>query len=312
MHRIRDIIDIDGLPSLFPHRVARVTELLALGMSTEAIGANTAADGPWQRLLPGILLLTDAPPSRTQVVQAALRYAGSKAVLTGHDALQLHGIRSAKPGGPVHVLVPQRRQVRAARTVLVERTARLPSPVLRNDFPVAPLERAVLDAARRMRSVDGIRAIIAESIQRGGVQPRRLRAELTKGSGRGSASARSVLDEITTGVRSMAEGLARRLVVGSQLPKPRWRVTLCGSDGDVLDVVDAWWDDLAVAWNVIPDEPQLPAATFERMSKLSAAGITVLHTTANQLRTNPSTVLRDLEQTLLQARTRSRPHVIAS
>ncbi len=311
MHRIRDIIDLDGLPSLFPHRIARVTELVALGLSTEAIGTKTAAGGPWQRLLPGILLLGKAPPNRTQLVQAALRYAGSKAVLTGHDALQLHGIRSAKPGGRVHVLVPSRRQLRAVDTVLVERTGRLPTPMLRNDFPVAPLERAVLDAARRMRSADGIRAIIAEAI-RHGVQPRRLHAELAKCSSRGSAPARSVLEEITTGVRSMSEGLARRLVLGSHLPKPRWRVSLSGPDGNVLDVVDAWWEDLAVAWNIVPDESQLPAATLERISRLTAAGITALHTTVTQLRKNPVTVLQDLERTLIQARTRSRPQVIAS
>src|SRR5256885_1323411 len=178
MHRNRALVDLSAVPGLFKHAVARAPELIALGLSSTMVYARTAPGGPWQRLLPGILLLSNGHPTREQFIQAALCYAGPKSVLTGHDALQLHGMRSARPGGPVHVLVPHGRQVRGTDRVIVERTTRMPRLRLLNDFPTAPLERAVLDAARRTGSVDGARAIIAEAVQRGRVLPARLRTEL--------------------------------------------------------------------------------------------------------------------------------------
>lgn len=314
MHRVRDLINPIGLVSLFPHHVARVTDLLALGVSTTTISTNTAAGGSWQRLLPGILLLSNAPPTRPQVIRAALRYAGDDAVLTGHSALQLYGIRSALPGGPVHVLVPPKRHIRALRKIIIERTSRLPHPILRNDFPVASAERAIMDATRRMESVDSIRAIIAESIQRGQAHPGRLRAELTKANKRGTAAARRVIDELTTGVRTMAEGWARRLLLDTDLPKPLWHVPLCDPAGNLLDIVDAWWDDHGVAWSLATDEWHYPATgptTLDRLSTLTAAGITVIHTTPTQLRSTPAAILHTLKQTLTAARSRPRLAIIA-
>ena len=62
--------------------------------------------------------------------EAALLYAGPGAVITGTDALELHGMRRMpRRRVPIHVLVPaDRRRVGAGR-VFVERTERLPNAV---------------------------------------------------------------------------------------------------------------------------------------------------------------------------------------
>lgn len=313
MRRNRALVDLDRFPELFRRRVARASELIELGLGSKAVYANCRPGGPWQRLLPGVLLLSNAPPSREQLIQAALRYAGRGSVLTGHDALQLHGIRSARPGGMVHVLIPAHRQVRSADTVAIERTMRLPQATITQGFPVAPLERAVLDAARRMLLLDSVRAIVAESVHRGHIAPQRLLDELTAGSSRGSALVRRVLGEVSDGVRSVAEAHARRLVAGSRLPQPVWNVTLVGADGEPLGAVDAWWDDVALAWEIDSYESQLAhyAAKMKRGAKLTAAGVMVMYTTPSRISKEPKAVADELRQALAHAALRPRPRILA-
>src|SRR6266540_3275865 len=92
MPRNRALVDLDALPTLFPHRVARATELIALGLTGTTIYDRCRPNGPWQRLAPGIVLLTAEPPTRTQRIASALRHAGPGAILTGWDALTRHGM----------------------------------------------------------------------------------------------------------------------------------------------------------------------------------------------------------------------------
>jgi hypothetical protein len=311
MRTNRNLVDLGALPELFPHRVARAGELVSLGIASATVHANTRPGGPWQRILPGVLLLAGGPPTRTQRIQAALRYAGPGAVLTGGDALQLHGLRALEPGGPVHVLVPYNRNVRFADGVAIERTIRLPNPLWRKDFPVAPLERSVLDAARRLRTPGEVRALIAEAVRRGPIHPARLRTELDQGSTRGASLARQVLTEITDGIRSIAEGRARRLIHDSALPRPAWNVPICDPSGDLIAVVDAWWDDAALAWTLDPSTWHPSADPLTTTAKLTAAGITVLTTPPARLQRDPAAVLAELEHALSHARTRPRPTILA-
>ena len=114
--------------------------------------------GPWQRVLPGIVLLFTGHPTVDQLVHAALLLCGPDAMVTGVEACRRHGLRRgpARRGdterSKIHVLVPASRQVRSVEFVHVERTCRLPAPVLRDGIPLAPLVRACTDAARRIRS----------------------------------------------------------------------------------------------------------------------------------------------------------------
>ena len=66
------------------------------------------------------------------------------------------------PQPPVHVLVPHERQVRSAAHIQVERSRRLPAAVVRGGVPLAPVPRAVIDAARRLRDAREITELIAD------------------------------------------------------------------------------------------------------------------------------------------------------
>jgi hypothetical protein len=122
-------------------------------------------------MLPGIVTLNNAPPTRAERRRAALLYAGDGAVLTGLDALELHGMeRMPRPSGPVHLLVPTDRRRSGSGRVLAERTDRLPVAVP-GRWPLTPIHRATLDFVRRATDRSQVRAAIAEVVQRGRCTP---------------------------------------------------------------------------------------------------------------------------------------------
>ncbi|MDN5932450.1 MAG: hypothetical protein L0I24_15525, partial [Pseudonocardia sp.] len=288
--------------------------LEALGLARSTIAQRCRAGGPWQRLLPGIVMLSNGPPTRADRRRAALLYAGHGSVLTGADALELHGMeRMPRPSGPVHVLVPADRRRAGSGRVLAERTARLPVPAP-GRWSLAPVVRATLDFTRRCNDRNQVRAAIAEVVQRNRCTPAQLGVELEAGCGRGSALSRMVLEEISDGVRSAAEAMARELVLGSGLPAPLWNATLLDRSGNVIACPDAWFDDVGLAWEIDSKEwhlsPEDYERTLDRRSAMMAEHVIVMHTQPRKL-VRRQEVLRELRSNYAHAALRPRPPVLA-
>lgn len=189
----------------------RVATLAELGVSPRTAYRRCLPGGPWQRPLPGIVLLTNMPPTRRQLVEAALLYGGRNALVSGLEACRRHGLRNVPNAYGIHLLVSQDRRLHSSDYVTVERTKRLPKPVVLDDLPLAPIARSVLDGCRSLKSRDPVKALIAEAVQRGRVSPLSLSEELEVGSQRGTAVPREVLKDITGGARSVAEIDAMRV-----------------------------------------------------------------------------------------------------
>lgn len=293
--------------------VVRVADLERLGLQRSTIARRCGPGGPWQRLMPGVVLLRTGPPTRDDRRRAAILHAGAGAVLTGADAMALHGLRRMPaPSGPVHLLVPHSRRCGASGRVLAERTHRLPVPVP-GRWPLAPPERALLDYARRSTCRSEVRAAVAEVVQRGLAAPAALVAELRAGSGRGTALPRAVLEEIGAGVRSAAEADARELLERSALPPPRWNHRVVDAGGRLLAVPDAWWEEVAMAWEIDSVEYHLSPAdyarTVERRSALAAQGVVVVQTLPSAIRARGPAVLAELGSAYAAAARRPRPSV---
>ncbi|WP_459709691.1 hypothetical protein [Actinophytocola sp. KF-1] len=313
MNDNRATLDLDAIPRVFDHLVAPATELIALGLTTRVIRDRCRAGGPWQRLESGLVLLTNQPPKRAQRIQAALTVAGRDAVLTGVDALALHGMTAARLDGPVHLLVPPHRQPRLVDGVYFERTHQLPDPLHLAGFPVAPLPRATIDTCRRAKAAEHVRALLTESISQGRITPATLRDELDRAGSRGTALPRRMLAEIDDKVRSMAQGLAKRLVQRVDLPAPAWRVPITSATGSHVATADAWWDEVGLAWEVdsyaFDLSPADAKAALRRAARLTACGVLVLHTPPAQLRNEPDTVIELLRAAYDRAAARPRPDV---
>ncbi|GAA3437313.1 hypothetical protein [Kutzneria kofuensis] len=306
-------IQLDKLNGLFPHRVARAEDLVELGLCASSVYRRCRPGGPWQRVLPGVLVLGNSPPTPPQLVQAALRYAEPDGVLTGHHALLLHGMRSAPPlpYNAVHVLVPKGRSLKGTPEVLVERTTRMPKAVMRKGFLVAPLERALLDTVRGFGHVEQVRPLLTEAVWLRGLAPKLINAELDAGNGRGSALPRRVLAEVVNGIRTEAEALAATLVGTARLPKPKWNMQVDDAENAYLGPVSAWWDDVALALDIDVAEQSFER-TVDRHGALTAAGIVVVHTTPQRLRDAPKVFVEQLRRAHQWAAKRERPPVTAT
>lgn len=167
-----------------------------------------------------------------------------------------------------------------------------------------------------MTARDQVRATIAEAVQSGRCDVPALTAELAAGSSRGSAVARSVLVEVGAGARSAAEAAALELVRRAGLPEPSWNTWLYRADGTFRACVDAWFDDVALAWEIDSREFRLSPADHERTvrrhSVLAAHGIPVVPTLPSHLANRPGEVLATLRDTRAAAARRPLPVVIAS
>jgi hypothetical protein len=305
-------LDLASLATAVPDGVVRAADLRANGVSGSAIVVRCRPGGPWQRLLPGVLLLSSAEPSRRQRLRAALAYAGPGAAITGVDAASLDHDLGLRAGDQVHVLVPAAKRAATNGYVVVERTTRMPTLIERDGLRYAPMHRAVLDAARREQDAVRLRTLLSGPVRYGVCSVAELRAELDAGNQHGSAAPRAALRAVSDGVVSLTEGLARRVVRGAPLPPPRWNVPIRDAAGALLGVVDAWWDDVALAWEVGTQRFR-PGATAKSpdADRLAAAGVLVHRTPPEELRTDPDGVREDLVRAFHRAAHRVRPAVHA-
>jgi hypothetical protein len=157
-----------------------------------------------------------------------------------------------------------------------------------------------------------VQRILIEAIQRGRCVPESLAKELDIGTQRGTAVPRRALRELTA-IRSMAEVSAKALT-RSLAPQPsHWNVPVHGPDGAYIACPDAWWDDVALAWEIDSYEFHFSrdgyARTVHRNARYAAAGIAIVQTLPSQLERDPAGVLKNLQDAYACAAARPRPPV---
>ena len=287
-------------------------QALACGLNRDTLHRRTRAGGPWQRLLPGVYLMVSGTPTHDQRDLAALLYAGPGSMLTGAAALRRHGVRAPR-SGTIDVLVPGRRRRHSTGFVTIHLTMRMPPQICYlGSVEYVPVARAVADAARGLRDLPEIRAIVASAVQSRQCTVGQLGQELCRGPVRGSALLRQALAEVADGVRSASEADLRVLIRGGRLPMPMFNARLyCGNE--LLAVPDAWWPDVALAaeadsreWHLTPEDWE---RTMRRHARMTALGLLVLHFTPRQIRYEPDQVLSTIRVALESRRGQPVPRI---
>ncbi|MFC3448861.1 hypothetical protein [Amycolatopsis speibonae] len=298
-----------ALAAMFPDGVAARAKLVALGHSHSWISRRCREGGPWRRPIPGVILLTNATPSRRQLMKVALTHAGPEAMLTGVQAAKLHGVRRLPPEGRAHTLIPHRSKVATWGFAVVERTIHLPEPVEIDGLPVAPLARALIDAARRMDELQSVRAMIHDAVHRGLCTPEELRDELAQASTIGSALPRIVVGALQDGVDSAVDQWLETVLERSGLPRPIRRAELRTSDGETVGIAEVWWPKVGVAMQIRYDEVALEPGKVPEVPALVAAGLIVVQVSPARLRDEPLVVIQELRAAHRRARQRPPPEL---
>jgi hypothetical protein len=288
-------------------RVLSRTEALRNGLTRRQLEHRIRPGGPWQRLLPGVYLTVTGTPTRQQLEIAALRYAGPGSALTGLTALRRHGVRV--PEHTVITVLARRGRRRADQSfVRVLPTTRMPEYVcVTGQVKFTMVARAIADAARELRSFRDFRAVLADSVQRRLCKVDVLARELAGTPRKQSSWLRRALAEVADGVRSVAEGDLRDLIIQAGLPSPMFNARLFLGP-QFLAQPDAWWPDGWVAaevnsreWHLSPEDW---ARTQARQARMSALGILVLPFTPRQVRTEPDLVTAKIRSALQAGRPR--------
>ncbi|MBB5850795.1 hypothetical protein ACFQ05_33945 [Amycolatopsis umgeniensis] len=282
-------------------------------MPRRTIWRRCEPGGVWRMLLPGVVLLGNGEPSAEQRVEAALLHGRDGSILTGVHALRRYGLRNLPLTDEVHVLVPAERATASTGFVHIERTRRLPSPLIRSGVPTAPIPRAVIDAARRTADPDLVVAMAAEAVQRRFCLPWALAEELDQQHRAETRALLPGLEPILGGAQSVAEADAWNLWKRSGLPEFQWNVKVFDSAGRFVAKPDGWCDEIAFAWEIdslgYHSEGDHFRATLARNARYAAAGIVVLQTLPSRLRSEPDAVMTELHAAFRSARGRPRPDV---
>lgn len=171
--------------------IATTAELRESGFSWREIQRHCTPCGPWQQVLPGVILRKPSPPTRTDRLRAVMSFVGADAVITGADALARQGAVLPLPRH-IHVLVGMNAR-RAHPSILLERTSRPPGVVERAGLRFAGAARAAVDMARRETNPRAVVEILDAVMDAGLCSPADLRQEVLLCSRRGSALVRRAL-----------------------------------------------------------------------------------------------------------------------
>lgn len=298
-------------------RVLTTAQLRAHGVSSAETNERCRPGGPWQQVLPGVVMLHAGPPTTEERLHAVLLYAGrgprggrgpgvpaqpgaesphrpvyTEAVVTGPAALTLHGFTE----GPalfgverIDVLVPRSRRLRSTGCARLLRTPALPVPQQIAGVPVAPAARAVADTVAEMTDPDRVRRLLTEAVRAGHCEPAAVVRELTQARLLGLPHVVDAVDALLAEGRCVAEDRLYRMVREFGLPDPVWNVDLRLPGGPHLGGLDAYWPEEGVAVELDTraprqDEDAMWAEYARKRETLERLGITVVHITPHKLR----------------------------
>jgi hypothetical protein len=206
----------------------------------------------------------------------------------------------------IDVIVPRTCYRKDVGYVRLHPTTRVPSRVGENNYiQIAPIPRAVVDAALSLTNVRDVRALVAGLVQQRRCTIEQLEAELGQSRLKGSSTLKLVFAEVAAGAESAPEIDLMRLVKRARLPTPLYNPKLYLGE-KFLAKPDAWWKEMSVAaevdsreWHLGPEDWQ---RTMIRHDVMTAAGIQVLHLTPAMIRTEPAEVVGMIRQALQMGR----------
>jgi hypothetical protein len=296
------------------YQVISREQALKCGLPRSTVTTWCKPNKKWQKLLPGVYLAVTGTPTSEQRLVAAMLDAGKRSVVTGSAALRLHRLR---PRGPdlVDVLIPWTAKRQSVGFVRIHRTRRMPRIYRTGVILFAAPARAVADASRLLTSLDDVRALVADAVQRRSCSIAEIGLELQEGASQDTVRLRRALAEVRAGTRSVAEIHFRERIAKSGLPQPQFNVFLKTTDGVDIGEVDAWWGDAGVSVEIDSQEYHFYRAdwlrTDAKRGRLLKHGIFPHNIAPARVQNDWDNVCQEIRSSLDQGRKRPRLPIVA-
>jgi hypothetical protein len=167
------------------------------------------------------------------------------------------------------------------------------------------MSRCLIDAARDLRSLDEIRALLMEGVQGRRVTLAQLQTELELGAIAWSARPRIVIDELIAGARSVPEAAFIKLMASSDvLPPMHHNCTIRTPAGEFLAVPDGYIKSVGLAGEIQSVEHHSDTdaqdADMDRRALTGRYGVHIVEARPARITKNPARLLEHFEQTYLQ------------
>ncbi len=250
-----------------------------------------------------LVLMSNGPPSRAQLMWMAVLDAGPPALLAGHTALELAGFSSfAREAEQIHLVIPRGARSAPLPGVRVHESRRLRS----NDgtwsrgLPRTGTARSALDAAAWQPFPRFACALVAAVVQQRLCTVTQLEEAMEHiGRIRHKAYLRLALADIETGATASGELEVGRMCRRFGLELPRRQVARCGSDGRAR-YLDCEWE-LPGGGVVVLEvdgrhhmEVSQWEADMRRERSVVISGRKVLRATNLEVRLDPGPIASDL------------------
>lgn len=288
-------------PAALQGRVFRKSDVVHAGLLTPGQLRSSA----WRRLYRGVYADADLPDSFGLRVRGAGLLVPSAAVFSGRTAAYLHGASGLiEAGMPVEVSVPVRVRFGPVAGLRIRRVQLAPSDICTvTGRRCTTGVRTALDIAREEPLMDAVPAldVLLSRVVVGRGELHEAAARL--GSGRGTRRAQRAVGLADPRAESPPESRLRVLLALAGLSAVP-QLTVRDATGNRVARVDLGFPDHRVAieydgaWHGAPGQF---AKDRRRLNALVAAGWTVLHVTAADLR-DPATLIARV-RILLAART---------
>jgi hypothetical protein len=275
-------------------------------LSESRLGRLVGPGGRWQIPLRGICATFTGALTQIQRRYAAWMYAGPEALITGLEGCRLYGLRRVPPSDLIQFLIPHHIRRQSRSYVVIRRARFFPTRHrIVEDVPVAPLARCIIDATRDLRSLDEIRSLMMEAVQRHMVTVAQLQTELEIGSIAWSARPRIVITEMLGGARSVPEAGYIKLMASSKiLPPMHHNCTLLTPESEFLAVPDGYIKSAGLAGEIQSVEHHADTreqeADMERRAKVGRYVVHVIEARPTRIGRDPEGLLAHYEATYLE------------
>jgi hypothetical protein len=282
--------DITGIVtrSSSSHAIVTAAELRAAGLDPR-IAERQARRGRWQRPTRGVYVTHDRALSGADLARVARRVGGPASVVSGAVVLRELGLRWVPTTDQVVALVPPQVRTRSNGRVVLRRTQDVGSLQTWQRFglPLAPVARAVVDAAREAPDLRDARGVVLGCVADRWADVPSLTEVLGTTQRNGSGFCRRALLDAERGCASPPEAELVDELIGCGVPfyvnpdvlldgrlvgSPDIWLVGRGLGGEVDSVERHEQDDAAVA------------STYDRHERFAAHGLELVHLSVRRIR----------------------------